>query len=522
MTFKKLLSPVALACAAVMMLASCGKNSSVSDKVKEYLPDDCLMAMSGDIQRVLTTMECKTNSDGQIELSDELAAYVSQLYGHEQLEKFLEFKGVDWNNVVVGIRGKGEKVSALVVFSVTDKDTFAKSLQDAYEEADEDLDFEIEEEGDYTILGEKYGAFAVKGNMGFLAIKDGRPVKRSKVVDTIDEWREKAAEEPMAGWKADYLAKERIFNMLIDGKKLGNMMSDMYYGMSMPGMDFITKGYMGVYFDVDGLTATFSGEFLDSEGNAKGMPEAGTFDSSLLSYASPKDFVAAGMGIGKTSGLAQNLASLPGMNQEILGQMQAIYDMFDGASIMGAAGPTAGALSFKMPSNDNWHYVVAAKFKNGNAAKAMEMLQSIVPAANDSAAVTGDEMVLNIPVGYDYPESYYETDFYSEEYVEPTPVYAKLYVKRDGDVLVVSNAPIARQSNGFKPGDFSGKAFELQFAMTKDDIKAASGLVMPFGFSFVMDAPKGGGTCSAVLALTETKGSIYSNIVEFLGSNKKD
>ena len=242
MTFKKLLSPVALACAAVMMLASCGKNSSVSDKVKEYLPDDCLMAMSGDIQRVLTTMECKTNSDGQIELSDELAAYVSQLYGHEQLEKFLEFKGVDWNNVVVGIRGKGEKVSALVVFSVTDKDTFAKSLQDAYEEADEDLDFEIEEEGDYTILGEKYGAFAVKGNMGFLAIKDGRPVKRSKVVDTIDEWREKAAEEPMAGWKADYLAKERIFNMLIDGKKLGNMMSDMYYGMSMPGMDFITKG----------------------------------------------------------------------------------------------------------------------------------------------------------------------------------------------------------------------------------------------------------------------------------------
>ena len=45
MTFKKILSPVALVCAAVMTLASCGNSSSVSNKIKEYIPDDCMMVM---------------------------------------------------------------------------------------------------------------------------------------------------------------------------------------------------------------------------------------------------------------------------------------------------------------------------------------------------------------------------------------------------------------------------------------------------------------------------------------------
>ena len=121
MTFKKILSPVALVCAAVMTLASCGNSSSVSNKIKEYIPDDCMMVMSGDVERVLEQLNCKTNSDGQIELSDEL----SQLASYDKdMNKLLEFKGIDWNNVVVGVRGKGEKMSVLVIFSVTDIDTF--------------------------------------------------------------------------------------------------------------------------------------------------------------------------------------------------------------------------------------------------------------------------------------------------------------------------------------------------------------------------------------------------------------
>ena len=103
---------------------------------------------------------------------------------------------------------------------------------------------------------------------------------------------------------------------------------------------------------------------------------------------------------------------------------------------------------------------------------------------------------------------------------QPKITYGKLYIKQEGNVLVASNAPISKQSNSFKAGEFEGKAGEFQFALTKSDLKKYSGLEIPFGVSFVADAPKGGGTCSAELALTETEGSIYDNIVGAFGSSK--
>lgn len=518
MTFKKILSPVALVCAAVMTLASCGNSSSVSNKIKEYIPDDCMMVMSGDVERVLEQLNCKTNSDGQIELSDEL----SQLASYDKdINELLEFKGIDWNNVVVGVRGKGEKMSVLMIFSVTDIDTFCKSMKDA--EDDEDL--EVDKDGDYTTLGDKHHVIALKDNLGFLAIKNGSLVKQSKAASTIDEWRDNAKESPLADWKLDYMTQNRIFNMLIDGKKVGNMLMDyMPYGFnSLPSMEYLTKGFLGFHLDADGPRITMGGEFMDADGKIKTMSQTGSFDASLLAYASPKDIMAFGVGVGSTKDMAQGLGVLPGMSSQVLEQLQAIYDLFDGGSVMGAAGPLNGLGSFTDPQYDNWHFVVSAKLKDDNATKAKDMI-ALLAAATDSAVVTGNEMVLNIPVKYSYNDfdyEYSEPDFYGDDYVsQPKITYGKLYIKQEGNVLVASNAPISKQSNSFKVGEFEGKACEFQFALTKSDLKKYSGLEIPFGVSFVVDAPKGGGTCSAELALTETKGSIYDNIVGVFGSSK--
>lgn len=519
MTFKKILSPVALICAAVMMLASCGNSSSVSNKIKEYIPDDCMMVMSGDVERVLGQLNCKTNSDGQIELSDEL----SQLASYDKdINKLLDFKGIDWNNVVVGVRGKGEKMSVLVIFSVTDIDTFCKSMKDA----DEGDGLEVEDVDGYTTVGEKTHVIALKDNLGFMAIKNGRLVKRSKVADVIDEWRDNAKESPLADWKLDYMTQNRIFNMLIDGKKVGNMlMNYMPYGInSLPSMEYLTKGFLGFHLDADGPQITMGGEFMDADGKIKEMPQCGSFDASLLAYASPKDIMAFGAGVGSTKGMAQGLLGvLPGMSSQVLEQVQAIYDLFDGGSVMGAAGPLNGLGSFTDPQYDNWHFVVSAKLKDDNATKVKDLI-ALLAAATDSAVVTGNEMVLNIPVKYSYDDfdyEYSEPDFYGDDYVsQPKITYGKLYIKQEGNVLVASNAPISKQSNSFKAGEFEGKAGEFQFALTKSDLKKYSGLEIPFGVSFVADAPKGGGTCSAELALTETEGSIYDNIVGVFGSSK--
>ena len=518
MTIKKILSPVALICAAVMMLASCGNNTSVSDKIKEYIPDDCMMVVSGDVERALGQLNCKTNSDGQIELPDEL----SQLTSYDKdINKLLDFKGIDWNNVVVGVRDKGEKLSALVIFSVTDIDTFCKSMKDA--EDDETL--EADKDGDYTTFGDKRHVIALKDNLGFLAIKNGTLVKQSKAASTIDEWRDNAKESPLADWKLDYMTQNRIFNMLIDGKKVGNMLMDfMPYGInSLPSMEYLTKGFMGFHMDADGPQITMGGEFMDADGKTKTIPQAGSFDASLLAYASPKDIMAFGAGFGSTKDMALGFGALPGMNKQMLEQLQAVYDLFDGSSLMGAAGPLNGLGSFTDPQYDNWHFVAAAKLKGDNASKAKDLI-AMLAAAADSAAVTGNEMVLNIPVKYSYDDfdyEYSEPDFYGDDYVQqPKITYGKLYIKQEGDVLVVSNAPISKQSNSFKAGEFEGKCGEFQFALTKSDLKEYSGLEIPFGVSFVVDAPKGGGSCSAVLALTDTEGSIYDNLVKVFGAGK--
>lgn len=518
MTIKKILSPVALICAAVMMLASCGNNTSVSDKIKEYIPDDCMMVVSGDVERALGQLNCKTNSDGQIELPDEL----SQLTSYDKdINKLLDFKGIDWNNVVVGVRDKGEKLSALVIFSVTDIDTFCKSMKDA--EDDETL--EVDKDGDYTTFGDKRHVIALKDNLGFLAIKNGTLVKQSKAASTIDEWRDNAKESPLADWKLDYMTQNRIFNMLIDGKKVGNMLMDfMPYGInSLPSMEYLTKGFMGFHMDADGPQITMGGEFMDADGKTKTIPQAGSFDASLLAYASPKDIMAFGAGFGSTKDMALGFGALPGMNKQMLEQLQAVYDLFDGSSLMGAAGPLNGLGSFTDPQYDNWHFVAAAKLKGDNASKAKDLI-AMLAAAADSAAVTGNEMVLNIPVKYfydDFDYEYSEPDFYGDDYVQqPKITYGKLYIKQEGDVLVVSNAPISKQSNSFKAGEFEGKCGEFQFALTKSDLKEYSGLEIPFGVSFVVDAPKGGGSCSAVLALTDTEGSIYDNLVKVFGAGK--
>lgn len=518
MTIKKILSPVALICAAVMMLASCGNNTSVSDKIKEYIPDDCMMVVSGDVERALGQLNCKTNSDGQIELPDEL----SQLTSYDKdINKLLDFKGIDWNNVVVGVRDKGEKLSALVIFSVTDIDTFCKSMKDA--EDDETL--EVDKDGDYTTFGDKRHVIALKDNLGFLAIKNGTLVKQSKAASTIDEWRDNAKESPLADWKLDYMTQNRIFNMLIDGKKVGNMLMDfMPYGInSLPSMEYLTKGFMGFHMDADGPQITMGGEFMDADGKTKTIPQAGSFDASLLAYASPKDIMAFGSGFGSTKDMALGFGALPGMNKQMLEQLQAVYDLFDGSSLMGAAGPLNGLGSFTDPQYDNWHFVAAAKLKGDNASKAKDLI-AMLAAAADSAAVTGNEMVLNIPVKYSYDDfdyEYSEPDFYGDDYVQqPKITYGKLYIKQEGDVLVVSNAPISKQSNSFKAGEFEGKCGEFQFALTKSDLKEYSGLEIPFGVSFVVDAPKGGGSCSAVLALTDTEGSIYDNLVKVFGAGK--
>lgn len=518
MTFKKILSPVALVCAAVMTLASCGNNTSVSDKIKEYIPDDCMMVVSGDVERALGQLNCKTNSDGQIELPDEL----SQLTSYDKdINKLLDFKGIDWNNVVVGVRDKGEKLSALVIFSVTDIDTFCKSMKDA--EDDETL--EVDKDGDYTTFGDKRHVIALKDNLGFLAIKNGTLVKQSKAASTIDEWRDNAKESPLADWKLDYMTQNRIFNMLIDGKKVGNMLMDfMPYGInSLPSMEYLIKGFMGFHMDADGPQITMGGEFMDADGKTKTIPQAGSFDASLLAYASPKDIMAFGAGFGSTKDMALGFGALPGMNKQMLEQLQAVYDLFDGSSLMGAAGPLNGLGSFTDPQYDNWHFVAAAKLKGDNASKAKDLI-AMLAAAADSAAVTGNEMVLNIPVKYSYDDfdyEYSEPDFYGDDYVQqPKITYGKLYIKQEGDVLVVSNAPISKQSNSFKAGEFEGKCGEFQFALTKSDLKEYSGLEIPFGVSFVVDAPKGGGSCSAVLALTDTEGSIYDNLVKVFGAGK--
>ena len=126
MKLKRLFSPfmlVAFAMAAVM--SSCtNKAETIEDKLKKYVSDDVDVVVALDLKRTLEAAEISSNEDGSLELPGYLNSFVKDVLSSsdkKQLNKFLDFKGFDWSNTVMGIKIEGkeaDKIEGLLVFSV--------------------------------------------------------------------------------------------------------------------------------------------------------------------------------------------------------------------------------------------------------------------------------------------------------------------------------------------------------------------------------------------------------------------
>ena len=189
MKLKRLFSPfmlVAFAMAAVM--SSCtNKAETIEDKLKKYVSDDVDVVVALDLKRTLEAAEISSNEDGSLELPGYLNSFVKDVLSSsdkKQLNKFLDFKGFDWSNTVMGIKIEGkeaDKIEGLLVFSVKDDDEFADAIEN-------ETELSKDEEDGYIVLSDKSGCVLVKGKVGFMAFNQKGVCKSGSAIEMVEAW----------------------------------------------------------------------------------------------------------------------------------------------------------------------------------------------------------------------------------------------------------------------------------------------------------------------------------------------
>lgn len=521
MKLKRLFSPfmlVAFAMAAVM--SSCtNKAETIEDKLKKYVSDDVDIVVALDLKRTLEAAEISSNEDGSLELPGYLNSFVKDVLSSSEkknLNKFLDFKGFDWTNTVMGIKVEGkeaDKMEALLVFSVKDDDEFADAIEN-------ETDLSKDEEDGYIVLSDKEGCVLVKGKVGFLAFNQKGICKSGSAIEMVEAWEDAADDKEIAQWKIDKLKEEKVAKALVSMKApmniAKNSMSDREYDqLKSLGLDKLSDAYLYADFDLNGPTASLGFKVLANEGKEFKMPgvNLGTIDASLLDYASSNDIAAAAIATGDLNELVDKFVNTGLISGSDASNARQFTQLASGATLMVAGGPANGLSSFM---NDdylgNWHIVAAVRFASqSNAESFLSLIQSLIGAeiSSDGAG----NMSMSVPTSV---ESRYNYDTY--EYESYPTNFKTIYIKHDGKDVVVSNAPISRSGScGIDRNIFSGKTMAFAIDMPKSNSVMAQ-LGMPFGGKAVLNATSS--TADLSVSITGASGKLIPTLFKFLYENK--
>lgn len=475
---------------AVVGMQSCScndKHESVADKIEYAIPGDCSIVFAGDINRLLSATEIKVSGD-EVELPAYLKDFMNSVVRSERQRKEIQegldvLKVIDCTNCVGGIRFiSSDDVEALIMFNVEDEDEFADAIGEL------NSSFERGEEDGYVTVGNEYAKFCLKdGNCFFVATSD------KGGAEVIEKWAEAAKKNPLASWQKDYLVQARIFGMVLDFKNIVKVMpaqavEQMKQQMGTYGLDQLLDGTVTMGFDLDGETAKVEMAIAGADGKPMESVMNGKFNGALLDYTTPDDVLAFGWAMsGKGYEMAlqgirnakeemnkyQGLISYdPNMRMvmELLEAEDQILPvakeyLADGG-LMVAAGVKADAdiinmVMGKVVDINDFHAVVALDCKPGKAAEAFDFL---VDKLQENPLCT---------INRDGNEAQGKVQFADSDvtYVKGVGLkaVANVYVKVDGNVLVISNQPIVKGSgNNFSKDVFSGSMTTLQLKVDKD------------------------------------------------------
>lgn len=491
-----------------MNSCSCNSKDTIEDKLNYLVPDNADIILTGDISRAMSALEISAE-DGKIVLPEYFLDFVSTTVDRRAAREIEEntdyIKGIDFTNAIMAMRLADRRPDVVAAFNITDEDEFYNALTDINE------DFEIEESGDYKVITyDERAAFLIKDGLATVFFEEGEPLEVDDAVEALDKWIAKVEESPLADWKKTYLTQPAIFGAWYNIGTLSDLepkaKREFQNLLDAQNIDLkLADLSCGLRFDLAGPSAKANFTLFEKDGEIVKNPCAGTFDTALLDYATPTDYVAASVAF-SDKGMKNFINAYKSIiNQQINERRQSPYydswdeqyiselqgiseivtniaESFDGNAMVAMGTASDATLSGSDLLDPNtYHFVAAVKCKPGKAREIYNMMCMGIDAACAQSAETTDSAMVAptaevapavVPAAKDYADSYNNRIRFENGYdsnYNSTYSYIDLYAKIEGNTIIFSNASISRKGgSNFDRNIFGSNAIALQVNLDKD------------------------------------------------------
>lgn len=466
----------------LMQSCSCNKDNDLDAKLNAVASDDTPILIVGNLERVIDQLEIMDN-DGKLEMPRYMTDMINRNLGsraRRDAQSALDvLSNINHDNMVMAIDADERSVDAILVFAVDDYD----DLEDALKEAIDDVDFD--EEDDYNVITiERDLQILVKDNLAYVVANEKGILKNGQAVREIEKWRSNAESKPIAEWKRSYLKENNICNALIYIEKYTEMSLRSLRGdekaLAMSIMKELNFGaYVKYSVNLEGPTMSIKAVNVDNNGNAVKLNCTGTFDTSLMNYATSNDIMAASVCMNQTSMtkvadfLTNTFKSMianddyysQSMKDRQIDEFRSIVNLpsqyMSNGGAFAAVGLNPGVTPDELESYKSYHFVGALALQPGKANEAYDYLTNLLEQTTGIYGQTADTGSMRVKV-YGIQNARY--DWYADDYVYET---MNVYVALDGNNLVVSNAPISKNGGSpFSASVFTGSTIAFQGVLT--------------------------------------------------------
>lgn len=465
---------------AVMTAVGLYACSSGDAGVYDYLSSDKAMYLSVNLNDVYDNAGFKVTSEG-VEPSE---AFKKLIDGKdEKALAVLNMRGINLDNVVMIVvdSENGNPVPGAVVFGIDDKEKFASYLQDNELTGKKDNGFDV-----YEL--DKDASIVVDGDYGLIVDSKGGASEQ------VTALKDAAKKSPLKSWQKDALTKDHTLSVIMNIKEMYEM-SSKNNGGDMPSLSQLgypeDKEAYGVFTSsLSGLKWEGESSVYDADGKkVKFDIEYYPLAKTLLDYTNSKDCAVVLSAMPKNLDYTDIIKQVGGLDEATSRQIGTVLSSIH--SVMLAGGPL-DVTSYNR--GDGWTAVVALNLTSGSAQEYLNMAKVFASQAGVPLQKGDNEISVSGLYGMN------------------------ISLKADGDNLVLAlNTPSDAKGSTFKASDF-GKIGGMMLDIPANS-PSTTFLSIPFGIKGKMVA-EDKDKVKSCLELTDTKGKLLENIIEYAASKQ--
>jgi hypothetical protein len=502
----------------VAILTACShEESTITDKLQQYVSNDVDFVFAGDMHQMLEVTDSKADSNGKVKPSDYMQKLIAALPSayRNDVNDLLDAEGFDWSNAVLAVNiSENGNVQTLGIFSVKDTGDFSDFFVDKY-------NFKKGKQDGFVTLAGPDLSILVRDDLAFIASNNGKELSVDESIRVVNDWQASAKDKAFADWKCKYLDNGDVLSAMFSLSDVCQIAQDRideadFWEQTRPQtimlgnmLPVARKLIVGATFTIKDRTATLNGKFFTQDGktfNIEGLD--GSFNSSLLKYATDNDVAA--LGIANAKIITQMIGhSITGFGGDIVTKW---LNNFEGSMMLAAGVNTDDMAKIAEAPTNNMHLVLAIDCKAGKAGQALNSFAGLLEFSGDATVtkhVSGDELRFKMVTSYrENPNLEPWEDGYN------IPVYTNFVMKADGDVLLLSNTEIdPTPVTAFTPDMFKGK-----FAVAVLNLPADSNLMKAVRGSFGADVrfSLDKSQFEAKITLTNSKKSFVEVLVDIM------